>query len=63
MIKTELKSIRERIGDKTNLLKNYQNESEFLLKQINSTSMELFDKKTTSSLVDLLKYIVKTLVK
>ncbi|MFH1325576.1 MAG: chromosome segregation SMC family protein [archaeon] len=45
-IKTELKSIRERIDDKQKLLQNYSNESEFLIKQISQVSQMLFDKKT-----------------
>ncbi len=47
MYKSELKSIRDRIEDKKTLLNNYQNESEFLIKQSKSISDELFDKNTT----------------
>lgn len=53
--KTELKTIRERIEDKRNLFQNYSTESDFLLKQINSISEELFDKKTTQEKLDALK--------
>lgn len=55
MIKSELKSIRERFADKQNLLQNYNNESSFLLQQINLVSGELFDKKTTREKLDSLK--------
>jgi len=55
MFKTELKSIRERIQDKKNLLQNYSNDSNFLLKQIESLSIELFDKKSDSEKPDSLK--------
>ena len=56
MVKTELKSLRERLTDKTNLYNNYNNESNFLLKQIESMSRELFDTKTTPEKVDSLKH-------
>jgi len=46
MLKSELKSVSERIEDKKNMLLNYENESNFLLKQINGLSLELFDKKS-----------------
>ena len=58
MIKSELKSIRERFIDKQNLLQNYENESGFLLKQINLISGELFDKKTTREKLDSLNQII-----
>jgi len=53
--KSELKSIRERIRDKEALLQNFKNESDFLLKQINSFFRELFDGKTTLEKVESLK--------
>ncbi len=53
--KSELKSIRERIQDKRNLFQNYTNESEFLLKQIQSISQELFDTRTTPDKLEALK--------
>lgn len=46
MIKTELKSIRERLQDKKSVLQSYVDESAFLLKEIESITLELFDKKT-----------------
>ncbi|MFH1918105.1 MAG: chromosome segregation SMC family protein, partial [Nanoarchaeota archaeon] len=55
MVKSELKSIRERIKDKGSVLQSYTNESEFLLKQIESLSLELFDKKFSQSKLDELK--------
>jgi chromosome segregation protein len=55
MIKSELKSIRDRFEDKKSLLQNYKNESDFLLKQMESLSRDLFDRKTTQEIVDNLK--------
>jgi len=55
MIRSDLKSIRERIHDKTNLSQGYENESEFLLNQIKSLAKDLFDRKTTQEKVDNLK--------
>ena len=54
-IKSELKSVKERIQDKNNLLQNYNNESEFLLKQIKSFSRELFDRETSEEKLNTLK--------
>jgi len=54
-IKSELKSIKEKIHDKKSLLQNYTNESEFLLKQIRILSAELFDKKTDDHKLNALK--------
>lgn len=45
--KTELKSLKERLQDKESTLQSFQKESDFLLKQIESLSSELFDKKTS----------------
>jgi chromosome segregation protein len=58
MIKSELKSIKDRFEDKKSLLQTYNNESEFLIKQIDALSNELFDKKTTFEKVDELKSIL-----
>jgi len=52
MIKSELRSIRERIKDKNSFVQSYTKESEFLLKQIESISLELFDKKSDSKKLD-----------
>ena len=48
MSKAELKSLNERLSDKSNLLQNFNNESTYLLKQIENISFGLFDKKTNS---------------
>ena len=55
IIKSELKSIRERLSDKKSLLQNYNSESEYLLKQIKSFSLELFDKKPDNKRLNTLK--------
>ena len=55
-MKSELKSLKERIQDKKTLFQNYNNESEFLLKQIKSISQELFDSKTTPEKLESLKF-------
>lgn len=54
-IKSELKSIKERIQDKKTTLNSYNNESDFLLKQIKSVSEELFDSKITTEKINSLK--------
>ncbi len=56
MMKSELKSLRERFQDKKIVLQNYTNESEFLVKQINNLIKELFDKDTNHRKLDELKY-------
>ncbi|MFH1310828.1 MAG: chromosome segregation SMC family protein [Nanoarchaeota archaeon] len=48
MIKSEINSVKERIEDKNSLLQNYTNESNFLIKQIESLSIQIFDKKANS---------------
>jgi len=53
--KSELKSIREKFEDKKYALQNYINDSAFLVKQIESLSVELFDKKTSQEIVEELK--------
>jgi chromosome segregation protein len=55
MIKTELKSSQERIQDKASLLQSYKTESEFLVKQMENLSNELFDKKTDSKKISELR--------
>ena len=55
MTKTELKSTKERLDDKTSLFQSYLNESDFLLKQIENLSKELFDIHSTKEKVSLLK--------
>jgi chromosome segregation protein len=55
MIKSDLKSTKERINEKESELQTYSTESEFLLKQIKSISRELFDKGTDQNKVNSLK--------
>ncbi len=54
-IKSELKSLKERVQDKKITFNSYTNESDFLLKQIKSISQELFDAKTTQEKIERLK--------
>lgn len=54
-VRSELKSVKERIEDKKSTLQNYMNESDYMLKQINSMNSELFDIKTDSNKVHQLK--------
>ncbi len=58
MIKSELKSIKDRFEDKKAFLQNYSNESDFLLKQIESIARELYDKQTTLEKLESLKLIL-----
>jgi len=55
MVKSELKTLKEMTEDKESLLKNYERESEYLLKQIENISSELFDKKTSPEKLHELK--------
>ncbi|MBR9702133.1 chromosome segregation protein SMC [Candidatus Pacearchaeota archaeon] len=55
MVKSELRSIRERVKDKDSGVQSYTHESEFLLKQIDSLSSELFDKMSSQGRLDELK--------
>jgi chromosome segregation protein len=55
MMKSELKSIEERLQDKKSTLQGLNTESEFLIKQIESFGKELFDRNTTSEILDKLK--------
>lgn len=58
MTKTELKSIKERIQEKKATLNSYENESEFLLKQIKSISQEISNTKITREKIEELKYLL-----
>jgi len=58
MIKSELKSLQERVEDKKDLLVNYESESKFILKQLENLSLELFDNKTDSDKLNELKLIL-----
>lgn len=55
MVKSELKSLKEMLQDKTSSLTSLQSESEFLIRQIESTTSELFDRKTDRTKVNALK--------
>lgn len=55
MVKSELKSIKDRLSDKKILLSNFKNESDFLLQEIKSISLELFDEKSDSEKLNKLK--------
>ncbi|OGJ12936.1 hypothetical protein A3K82_01580 [Candidatus Pacearchaeota archaeon RBG_19FT_COMBO_34_9] len=54
-MRSELKSLKERIQDKKSTLNSYSNESDFLLKQIESISKELFSPKASQEKIDSLK--------
>jgi len=54
-IKSELKSMRERFDEKKSALQSYDNESNFLVKQIESLSSQLFDKRTSTEVIEELK--------
>src|SRR3989344_160228 len=53
--KSELKSVNERSDDKRLLMQNYNNESNFLLKEIDRIGIELYDKKTSIEKINELK--------
>ncbi|MBI4116554.1 AAA family ATPase, partial [Candidatus Pacearchaeota archaeon] len=55
MMKSELKSLKERLEDKKSLLQNYNNESDFIIRQIDQISGELFDGKTDGKKIGELK--------
>ncbi len=55
MVKSELKTLRERFEDKKAILAGHNKESEFLLKEIKSISLELFDSKSDREKLDRLK--------
>ena len=59
MFKSELKSIKQIIGDKNSLIQNYVNESDFLIKQIEQISTELFDKNSDEKKLNSLKISAK----
>lgn len=54
-LKSELKAVKDRLEDKKGIFKGYNAESEFLIKQINQLSEEMFDKKTNSDKLSVLK--------
>lgn len=53
--RSELKSTRGRLEDKKSAMQGYGNESDFLTKQIQALSRELFDRKTDGHGVETLK--------
>ena len=53
--KSELKSLKERIQEKKSTLNSYNNESEFLMKQMKSLSQEISDSKMSQEKIDRLK--------
>jgi len=55
MVKTELKSIRERLQDKTSSLQTVSNESNFLIKEMESLTLGIIDKKSHPDLLGPLK--------
>lgn len=55
MSKTELKNIQERISDKTSVLKSYTTESDYLIKQIETSSSDLFDKDSNPEKIQELR--------
>ncbi len=54
-LKSEFKSTKERIEDKKSLLQSYVNESDFILKHMNLSSSEVFDKNTNTDKVSSLR--------
>lgn len=60
MVKSELKSLSERLSDKNALYQSFSNESNFLLKQIETISSGLFDKRTDSKIISDLKVSIKS---
>ena len=55
MMRTELKSTREKINEKKLELQNNNSDVEFITKQIRSFAREIFDKNTTEIKIDALK--------
>jgi len=56
--KSELKSLKERIEDKKAILGNYNSEMNYILRQIEQTSLGMFDKKTTPEKLNELKALI-----
>ena len=55
IIRSEFKALREKIEYKKNIFQSYTNESNFLLKQVNVLSEELYDKETSFEKIRILK--------
>ena len=58
MLKSELKSIKRIIDDKKSIIHSYINESDFLIKQIDQISTDLFDKNSDGKKLNALKISV-----
>ncbi len=54
--KAELKNVKERLDDKNSLFQNYTNESDFLLRQIETISIALSDKHSSQNKLDDLRH-------
>ncbi len=54
--KSDLKSIKHRIEDKTRLLQGYNTESDFLINQTKTLSKELFDRNTNQDILNRLRF-------
>ncbi|MBU2503909.1 MAG: chromosome segregation protein SMC [Nanoarchaeota archaeon] len=55
MIKSEANSVGERVQDKESLVMNYTNESDVLIRQIESLSLEIFDQRANHEKLNKLK--------
>ncbi|MEM3091410.1 MAG: chromosome segregation SMC family protein [Candidatus Pacearchaeota archaeon] len=58
MIKSGIPSLRDRIQDKTNLIQNYNNELDILIRQIESISAEISDQKADKTKLEKLKNLL-----
>ncbi len=58
IIKSELRAIKDKLKDKRENFQNYLNESRFILKQMQSISRDLFDRKTDKEKINSLKISV-----
>ncbi len=54
-IKSEFRALKEKFEDKKNIFQSYTNESNFLLKQINILSEELYDRENSPAKISALK--------
>ncbi len=55
MLKSEHTSLNERVQDKKNLIQNYENELNFIVRQIEAVSIEILDSKSSKDKLDKLK--------
>ena len=63
MLKSELKSVKERVREKEQYLASLKNESETLLRQINDSISELYDSKPSKEKLNELKSILNEKIK